>query len=72
MSGSKHPSIVERANEAMREAAKSREERSSALRVAWGHAMALLKALRGKPEEGQAKGLVKALEKMRGETARTS
>lgn len=32
---------------------------------AWGHAIALLKALRGKPEEAQAKGLVKALEKMR-------
>lgn len=34
-------------------------------RVAWAHAMALLKALKGKPEESQINGLVKALEKMK-------
>lgn len=39
------------------------------IRVAWGHAVALLKALRGKPEEPQAKGLVQALSKLKEEGA---
>lgn len=40
---------------------------SKPLLAAWGHAIALLKALKGKPEEPQAKGLVKALEQMKGD-----
>lgn len=35
-------------------------------RIAWGHAIALKKALTGRPEEPQVNGLIKALEKMRG------
>lgn len=35
------------------------------LRAAWSHAIALLKALRGGPQEPQIKGLIKALEQMR-------
>jgi hypothetical protein len=36
-------------------------------RIAWGHAQALLKGLRGQPLEPQAKGLVKALEQLKGD-----